>query len=147
MWKQLLLASPVVRLLFFRHRLVESKKSFMLLSDTSRFKIKREVSFLRSETKTLVVSVDTSLSRFYAVKNVIFQQFSLPRKLIFPFFFHFVLGEADNILKEWSTQGRKSKVRRVLTFCHLIRIFRSLNRLSRHWEGWGCIKYLNRVTP
>jgi len=87
---------------------------------------------LRSETK--IVSVDISLSRFYAVKNVIFQQFSKRRKLLFSYFSIFVLGEADNILKEWNTQGRKSKVWRVTTFCHFISIFGSLNYLSRHWE-------------
>jgi len=88
---------------------------------------------LRSESKTLV-SVDTSLSRFYAVKNVIFQQFSKRRKLIFPYFFRLFLGEADNILKEWNIQGGKSKVRRVITFWHFISIFGSLNYLSRHCD-------------
>lgn len=52
----------------------------------------------------------------------------------FVYFFCFILGEVDNILKEWSIQGRKLKVWRVLIFCYLIGIFWFLNYLLCYWD-------------
>lgn len=55
-------------------------------------------------------------------------------------------GEADNLLKEWRTQGKKSKVWILKLFSTLLTwVFRAFNYLSRHGDTTliVCIKYLN----
>lgn len=128
---QLLLPSPMVRLFSFVNNQFKARNLWFFKRILTDFTVNGRYHFWEAKLNSLCGHKSIP---FLRSEECHIAAIFLTTKTSFLIFFHFVLGEADNILKEWNTQGRKSKVWRVITFCHFISIFGSLNYLSRHWE-------------